>query len=155
MNLTKNSVILALATTTLWVAPSHAQDATPISFSGQVLPMCAFTAANNTPVTGQTVTFEISGNTGSISTVCNTPSTLSVTVDKAASTIDNPNNAEIRFRAGGTGVYTNAHQGSNYAQTATFSTQGITSAAGDSANLEVNTTPLPNQKIVVGASITP
>ncbi len=118
--------------------------------------MCAFTAANNTPVTGQNVTFELSGNTGSISTVCNTPSTLSVTIDKTASTIDNPNNAEIRFAPGGTGVYTNAHQGSNYTTgTATFTTQGITSAAGDTANVEVNTSPLPNQKIVVGASITP
>jgi hypothetical protein len=159
VNTKKNSVILALVTTsTLWVAPSHAQESAQIGFTGQVLPQCTFTATNNTPVNGQNVnnvSVELVGNSGSISTLCNTPSTLSVTIDTTASTIDNPANAKIRFTAGGTGVYTNAHQGSNYTGTATFTTQGITSAAGDTANVQVNTIPQPNQKIVVGASITP
>jgi putative intracellular protease/amidase len=156
VNTTKNSVIFAVAITSLslWAAPSHAQASAQINFTGTVLQQCAFIAANNTPVNGKNVSVELVGNTGSISTVCNTPSTLSVTIDKTASTIDNPN-AEIRFAPGGTGVYTNAHQNSNYAETATFRNQGSTSATGDTANVEVNTTPQPNQKIVVGASLTP
>lgn len=153
MNINKNSAILALATT-LWVAPSHAQESTQLNFTGKVLQQCAFIAANNTPVNGQNISVELVGNSGSISAVCNTPSTLSVTIDKTASTIDNPN-AKIRFAPGGTGVYTNAHQDSNYAETATFRTQGSTNATGSTVNVEVNTTPQPNQKIVVGASLTP
>jgi hypothetical protein len=154
VNTTKNSLILALATTSLWSDPSHAQASTQINFTGQVLPQCSFIATNNTPVSDRYVSFELSGNSGSVSTFCNTPSTLSATIDKNASTITDPN-AQIRFAVGGTGVYTNAHQNSNYAETATFRSQGTTSAAGDTANIQVNATPEPNQKIVVGASLTP
>ena len=109
---------------------------------------------NDTPASGSSATFALVGNHGSITTVCNTSSSLSVTVDKAASGITN-SNPKIRFASGGTGIYTHANQGIDYQPTAIFNSQSSTSSIGDTAKIEVN---LPNvnlNPVIVYASLTP
>jgi hypothetical protein len=109
---------------------------------------------NDAPASGGSATFALVSNRGSITTVCNTSSRLSVTVDKVASGLNN-SNPKIRFATGGTGIYTHAHQGSNYQSTAIFNSQGTTRAIGDTAKIQVdvpNTNPNP---VIVYASLTP
>jgi hypothetical protein len=138
----KNLIILAVAScASFWAMPSHANEQSQITFTGTVLPQCS-------------ATFALSGNNGSITTVCNTGSSLSVTVDKVASGLSN-SNPKIRFASGGTGIYTHAHQGIDYQSTATFNSHNITSSIGDTAKIEVN---LPNTNlspVVVYASLAP
>jgi hypothetical protein len=133
----------------LWAIPSHAQQA-QISFTGTVLPACSFVQFDNVAASSNG-RFTLVGNNGSITSVCNTASTLSITVDKAASPIE-LQNAKIRF-TGGTGIYANAS--SSYQDTASFSSQQTTTAAGDTAQLEVDTVAPRAYSIVVYASLTP
>ena len=148
-------MILAVAScTSFWAIPSHANEQGQITFTGRVLPQCSFSMLNNASASGSSATFALVGNHGSITTVCNTSSRLSVTVDQVASGI-NKSNTKIRFAPGGTGIYARAHQGSNYQSTAIFNSQVTTSASGDTAKIQVN---LPNVNInpvIVYASITP
>jgi hypothetical protein len=141
----------------LWAFPSSANQET-ISFRGTVLPACSFVSFNNISVNGSDGRFTLAGNNGSITSVCNTASTLSITVDKAASFIAlSPNeatelqNAKIRF-TGGNGIYANAQ--TPYQETASFNSQNITSANGDTANLEVDILAPRANSIVVYASLT-
>jgi hypothetical protein len=151
----KNLIIIAVATcASFWAMPSHANEQSQITFTGTVLPQCSFAMVNGTPISGSSATFALSGNNGSITTVCNTGSSLSVTVDKVASGLSN-SNPKIRFASGGTGIYTHAHQGIDYQSTATFNSHNITSSIGDTAKIEVN---LPNTNlspVVVYASLAP
>lgn len=150
----KNLIILAVASyTSFWAIPSHANEQGQITFTGTVLPQCSFSMVNNTPASGKNATFALLADRGSITTVCNTSSTLSVTINKVASGITN-SNPKIRFAAGGTGIYTHVHQGIDYQETATVMTQGTTSAIGDTAQIEVDL-PNPTSPIFVNASLTP
>jgi hypothetical protein len=141
-NSIKNSIVLALTycASLLWAIPSYAQLQRQITFTGRVLPQCSFSMVNNLPASGNRNRFTLQGNRGSISTVCNTGSTLSVSIDRSASADDDSETRDlkIRFAAGGTGIYTNAHQGSKYQSTAIFRSQQVTSAIGDTAQFEVN-----------------
>jgi hypothetical protein len=151
----KHLIILALAScTSLWAIPSYAEQQSQISFTGQVLPQCSFSMVNNSPTSGNIASFALLANRGSMTTVCNTSSTLSVSIDRDASSISNLD-PKIRFAAGGTGIYTQAHQGSNYQEIATFSSQEVTSAIGDTAEVEVNLPDASPNSIVVYASLTP
>lgn len=136
--------------TFLWAMPSHAEQA-QMSFTGIVLPACSFVQFDNTAASGSNGRFTLVGNTGSITSACNTASTLSITVDKAASPIE-LQNAKIRF-TGGTGIYANTS--SSYQDTASFSSQQTTTAAGDTAQLEVDTLAPRANSIVIYASLTP
>lgn len=151
----KNLIILAVvSSTSFWAIPSHANEQSQLTFTGTVLPQCSFAMLNDTPASGSSATFALVGNHGSITTVCNTSSSLSVTVDKAASGITN-SNPKIRFASGGTGIYTHANQGIDYQPTAIFNSQSSTSSIGDTAKIEVN---LPNvnlNPVIVYASLTP
>ncbi len=148
-------MILAVAScASFWATPSHANEQGQITFAGTVLPQCSFSMFNDVPSGGNSAKFAVVGNHGSITTICNTASTLSVNVDKVASGINN-SDPKIRFATGGTGIYTHAHQGSDYQQTAIFNSQTVTSAIGDTAKIEVD---LPNATIntvIVYASLTP
>jgi hypothetical protein len=146
----KKIIVGALASVaTLWALPSHAEQA-QMSFTGTVLPACSFVQFDNVAA-GSDGRFTLIGNNGSITSVCNTASTLSITVDKVASPIE-LQNAKIRF-TGGTGIYANAS--SSYQDTASFSSQQTTTAAGDTAQLEVDTVAPRAYSIVVYASLTP
>ena len=134
--------------------PSHANEQSQITFTGTVLPQCSFSMLNNTPASGSSATFALVGNHGSITTVCNTGSRLSVTVDKVASGLNN-SNPKIRFVTGGTGIYTHAHQGIDYQSTAIFNSQGTTSAIGDTAKIEVDVPNANLNPVIVYASLTP
>jgi hypothetical protein len=151
----KNLTLLAVAScASLWAMPIHANEQSQITFAGTVLPQCSFAMLNNAPASGSSATFALLGNSGSITTVCNTGSSLSVTVDKTTSDIGN-SNPKIRFANGGTGIYTYAHQGIDYQATAIFNSNNITSLIGDTAKIEVN---LPNANlnpVVVYASLAP
>lgn len=138
----------------LFAAPSLAQEA-QISFTGKVLPQCAIVMTNGSPTAGNNTTFELIGNRGAITTVCNTSSTLSVTIDNA-SLLTHPN-TKIRFAIGGTGIYAGASSNSNYQDTASYSTNGVTSAIGDTAQIETNSSAISPiaDSIVVYASLTP
>jgi hypothetical protein len=94
------------------------------------------------------------GNNGSITTLCNTGSSLSVTVDKAASGLNN-SDPKIRFASGGTGIYTHAHQGIDYQSTATFNSHDMTSSIGDTAKIEVDVPNANPNPVIVYASLTP
>jgi hypothetical protein len=141
----------------LWALPSQADQGT-LSFSGTVLPACSFVSFNNTPATGNSGRFTLASNNGSITSVCNTPSTLSITIDKAASLIVGDASAAIELQAakirftGGSGIYANAQ--TPYQETASFNSQNITSANGDTANLEVDILAPRANSIVVYASLT-
>jgi hypothetical protein len=146
-----NNKLLAALTgcACLWATPSPANQAT-LFFSGTVLPACSFISFNNTPATGSDGSFTLLGNNGSITSVCNAPSTLSITIDKAASPPE-LYTAKIRF-TGGSGIYTSAN--TPYQETASFNSQNITSANGDTANLEVDILAPRANSIVVYASLT-
>jgi hypothetical protein len=99
------------------------------------------------------VRFPLVANRGSITTICNTSSTLSVSIDRTATTPPN-GDAKIRFASGGTGIYRSADQDREYRETVTFNSQDVTSTIGDTAIVESNIpAPSPNS-IVVSASIT-
>ncbi|MCY7368367.1 MAG: hypothetical protein LH474_09465 [Chamaesiphon sp.] len=152
----KYSIAFALAScSSLLATPSLAQDS-QISFSGQVLPQCSLVMIDSIPTSGNNASFTLVGNRGAITTVCNTSSTLSVTIDKTASVLTDPN-TKIRFSTGGTGIYAGASLNSNYQDTASYSTNGVTSAIGDTAQIETNSsaTQNPAELIVVYASLTP
>lgn len=133
----------------LWAIPSLAEQGT-LSFSGSVLPTCAFVSFNSTPAFGNSGRFTLVNNSGSITSICNAPSSLSVTVDKAASSIE-LQTAKIRF-TGGSGIYANAQ--TPYQEIANFHSQNITSANGDTANLDVDIPAPYANSIVVYASLT-
>lgn len=152
----KYSIAFLLASCSgLLATPSLAQDS-QISFSGRVLPQCALVMIDGVSTSGNNASFTLVGNQGAITTVCNTSSTLSVTIDKTASILTDPN-TRIRFAAGGTGIYADASLNSNYQDTAIHSTNGVTSAIGDTAQIETNSsaTQNPADLIVVYASLTP
>ena len=134
--------------------PSHANEQGTVTFTGTVLPQCSFSMINEAPVSGSSTTFALVNNSGSITTVCNTGSRLSVTVDKAASGLSN-SNPKIRFTNGGTGIYTHAHQGIDYQATAIFSSNNITSSIGDTAKIEVDVPNVNPNPVIVYASLTP
>lgn len=151
----KNLIILAVAScTSFWAIPSHANEQGQMTFTGTVLPQCSFTRLNDTPASGNSATFALVGNHGSITTVCNTGSSLSVTVDQAAIRLSN-SNPKIRFTSGGTGIYTHAHQGIDYQSTATFNSHNITSPIGDTAKIEVDLPNVNPSPVIVYASLTP
>jgi hypothetical protein len=175
----KNLIIIVVATcASFWTTPSHAKEQSQLilkeesqlifkeenksifneqsqlTFTGTVSPQCSFSMLNNTPASGGSTSFALLGNHGSITTVCNTASTLSVTIDKAASGINN-SDPQIRFATGGTGIYTHAHQGSSYQPTAIFNSQSITSAIGDTAKIEVDLPAVNINPVIVYASLTP
>jgi hypothetical protein len=151
----KNLIIIAVAScASLWAMPSRANEQSQITFSGTVLPQCSFAMVNGTPSSGSSATFALMGNNGSITTLCNTGSSLSVTVDRAASGLSN-SNPKIRFASGGTGIYTHAHQGIDYQSTATFNSHNITSSIGDTAKIEVDVPNTNLNPVVVYASLAP
>lgn len=95
------------------------------------------------------VRFPLINNRGSITTICNTSSTLSVTVDRTTT-----NGAKIRFADGSTGIYRYANKDPEYREILTFNSQDVTSLLGDTAIVESNLLdPSPNS-IVVYASLT-
>jgi hypothetical protein len=99
------------------------------------------------------VRFPLIGNRGSVTTICNTNSTLSVTVERTATTPPT-SDAKIRFADGGTGIYRYANKDPEYRETLTFNSQDVTSTIGDTAIVESNIPdPSPNS-IVVYASLT-
>ena len=152
----KYSIAFLLAScSSLLATPSLAQDS-QISFSGRVLPQCALVMLDSVPTSGNNASFTLTGNRGAITTVCNTNSTLSVTIDKTASTLTDPN-TKIRFAAGGTGIYAGASLNSHYQDTVSYSSNGVTNAIGDTAQIETNSsaTQNPADLIVVYASLTP
>ena len=147
--------MFALAScSSLLATPSLAQDS-QISFSGQVLPQCALVMLDSVPTSGNNASFTLTGNRGAITAVCNTNSTLSITIDKTASILTDPN-TKIRFAAGGTGIYADASLNSNYQDTASYSSSEVTSAIGDTAQIETNSSAILNSAdlIVVYASLT-
>ena len=147
--------MFALAScSSLLATPSLAQDS-QISFSGQVLPQCALVMLDSVPTSGNNASFTLTGNRGAITAVCNTNSTLSITIDKTASILTDPN-TKIRFAAGGTGIYADASLKSNYQDTASYSSSEVTSAIGDTAQIETNSSAILNSAdlIVVYASLT-
>jgi hypothetical protein len=151
----KNLIIIAVAScASLWAMPSRANEQSQITFSGIVLPQCSFAMLNNTPASGSSATFALIGNHGSITTVCNTGSSLSVTVDKDASGLNN-SNPKIRFASGGTGIYTHANQGVDYQPTAIFNSHNLTSSIGDTAKIEVDVPNANLNPVIVYASLTP
>ena len=151
----KNLIILAVAScASFWAIPSRANEQNQLTFTGTVLPQCSFSMLDNTPASGSGATFALVGNHGSITTVCNTGSSLSVTVDKVASGLTN-NDPKIRFATGGTGIYAHAHQGSDYQSTAIFNSQSITRAIGDTAKIEVDVPDANLNPVMVYASLTP
>lgn len=98
----------------------------------------------------QIVRFGLTGNHGSLTTICNTTSTLSVTVDQTQS---RTNNLKIRF-TGGTGIYQEAGQDRTYRATAIFNSQGVTRSIGDTALVEVDLPTGTPESIFVNASLT-
>lgn len=107
------------------------------------------TAANDSSI----VRFPLIGNRGSMTTICNTSSTLSVTIDRTATTSPT-GDAKIRFADGGTGIYRYANRDPEYRENITFNSQDVTSTLGDTAIVETNISdPSPNS-IVVYASLT-
>lgn len=151
----KHLIAFVLAScSSLFAAPSLAQEA-QISFTGTVLPQCAIVMTNGS-LTTNNPSFKLIGNQGAITTVCNTSSILSVTIDKNASLLTDPN-TKIRFATGGTGIYAGAGLNSNYQDTASYSTNGVTSAIGDTAQIETNSSAPSHltDLIVVYASLTP
>jgi hypothetical protein len=151
----KNLIILTVAScASFWAIPSQANEQSQITFTGTVLPQCSFSMLNNTPASGSSATFALLGNRGSITTVCNTGSRLSVTVDKAASGITN-SNPKIRFANGGTGIYTHANQGIDYQSTAIFNSNNSTRSIGDTAKIEVDLPTANLSPVIVYASLTP
>lgn len=151
----KYSIAFWLAScSSLLATPSLAQDA-QISFSGQVSPQCAIVMTDGSP-TSNNASVRLVGNRGAITTVCNTGSTLSVSIDRNASLLTNPN-TKIRFAAGGTGIYASAGSNSNYQDTVSYSTDGVTGAIGDTAQIETNSSVTSHlaDLIVVYASLTP
>ncbi len=135
----------------LWAMPAQASDTASAVFTGQVPIECSIIRLDSNHNNSNSDSFILANSRGSVTTRCNTPNTLSVTVDKAASPIE-LQNAKIRF-TGGTGIYTNAS--SSYQDTASFSSQQTTSAGGDTAQLEVDTVAPRAYSIVVYASLTP
>lgn len=105
--------------------------------------------SNHQPI----VKFQLIGNHGALTTICNTSSTLSVSIDKAASQMNN-SDVKIRFAIGGTGIYEQAHQDNKYQETITFNSNGVTSATGDTALVEVNLPETNTNPIFVYASLT-
>jgi hypothetical protein len=151
----KQLIIVALATCPIvWANPSQAQQQQQITFTGRVLPYCSIVMVNDRPNGGKNPRLVLRSNRGSITTLCNTTSTLSVSVDR---TDRDSEDAKIRFAAGGTGIYTNADRFSRYRATIKFSTNAATSALGDTAQIEVDpAAPTKTLKsIVVYASLTP
>ncbi len=134
--------------------PSHANEQSQITFSGTVLPQCSFAMLNDAPASGSNATFALLGNRGSITTVCNTGSSLSVTIDKAASGLSN-SDPKIRFASGGTGIYAHVNQGIDYQPTAIFNSHNITSSIGDTAKIEVNVPATNLNPVIVYVSLTP
>jgi hypothetical protein len=135
----------------LWAIPIQANSqSVQTIFIGRVPETCSIVRLDNTTTNTNNGRFTLIGNQGSITSLCNTASTLSVTVDKAASPIE-LQNAKIRF-TGGNGIYANAN--SPYQDTATFNSQQTTSAIGDTANIEVDTVAPRANAIVVYASLT-
>ncbi len=133
-----------------WALSVRATQTAHADFIGEVSEFCSIVRLGNRSTLDTSERFILQGNHGSITSVCNIPSTLSVTVDKAASPIE-LQNAKIRF-TGGNGIYTNAQ--TPYQETASFNSQNITSANGDTANLEVDTLAPRANSIVVYASLT-
>lgn len=151
----KNLIILAVAScTSFWAMPSHANEQSTITFTGTILPQCSFSMLNDASASGSSATFALVGNIGSITTVCNTGSRLSVTVDKVASGLSN-SNPKIRFATGGTGIYAHAHQGIDDRATAIFNSHNITSLIGDTARIEVDVPNANLNPVVVYASLAP
>lgn len=105
--------------------------------------------SNHQPI----VKFQLIGNHGALTTICNTSSTLSVSIDKAATQINN-SDVKIRFAIGGTGIYEQAHQDNKYQETIIFNSHGVTSATGDTALVEVNLPETNTNPIFVYASLT-
>jgi hypothetical protein len=135
----------------LWAIPAQANSqSVQAIFIGRVPEACSIVRLNNTETNTNNDRFTLTGNQGSITSLCNTASTLTVTVDKAASPPE-LQNAKIRF-IGGNGIYTNAN--GSYQDTANFSSQQTTSAIGDTANIEVDTIAPRANSIVVYASLT-
>jgi hypothetical protein len=150
----KQLFTLAFSCMSLWAMPCLAQQQQQLTFTGRVLPQCAFVMGN---YRGNQASVLLKGNRGSISTICNTGSTLSVSIDRADLTDSETRNAKIRFAAGGTGIYANANRDTRYRDTIRFSTNGVTRAIGDTAQIEVNVTDCRQHlpEIVVFASLTP
>ena len=151
----KQLIIVALATFPLvWANPSQAQQQSQITFTGRVLPYCSIVMINDRPNSTNNPRFALRNNRGSITTLCNTSSTLSISVDR---TDRDSKDAKIRFAAGGTGIYANADRSSRYQETVKFSTNGVTSALGDTAQIEVDSAAPAKTltSIVVYASLTP
>jgi hypothetical protein len=148
--LTFNRKLFVIASgISLWTTPAQASDSASTAFTGQVPVACSIIRLDSNQSNSNR--FTLANNRGSVTTLCNTANTLSVTVDKVASPIE-LQNAKIRF-TGGTGIYANAS--SSYQDTASFSSQQTTTAAGDTAQLEVDTVAPRAYSIVVYASITP
>jgi hypothetical protein len=145
----KQLITIALASyPILWGDPSLAEQQRQITFTGKVLPQCAILMVNERPNSIDNPRFSLIGDRGSITTLCNTSSTLSISVDRTVQL------AKIRFAVGGTGIYANADRHSSYAATIKFSTNAVTSAIGDTAQIEVDSTTR-DKSIVVYASLTP
>jgi hypothetical protein len=152
-----NKQLLIIALTScplLWANPSTAQQQHQLTFTGRVSPQCSIVMINDRPNSTNNPRFVLLNNRGSITTLCNTGSTLTVNVDR---TDRDSEDAKIRFAAGGTGIYASADRSSRYRETAKFSTNGVTSALGDTAQIEVDSAaPTKTLKsIVVYASLTP
>jgi hypothetical protein len=152
MNFNQKSIIVSLTSCiSIWTIPAQANQTAQSLFTGEVSAVCSIVQLDNAPTSNGNGRFTLSNNQGSVTTLCNTASTLSITVDKDASPIE-LQNAKIRF-TGGTGIYANAS--SSYQDTASFSSQQTTTAAGDTAQLEVDTVAPRAYSIVVYASLTP
>jgi hypothetical protein len=131
------------------VLVSNNQPVESISIGTEKLIYESIVASNLQPK----IKFRLIGNHGSLTTICNTSSTLSVSIDKVASDLGDAN-PKIRFAAGGTGIYRQAYSDTNYTETATFNSQGVTSATGDTALVEVNLPDTNTNSIIVHASLT-
>jgi hypothetical protein len=82
-------MILAVAScTSFWAIPSPANEQSQMTFAGTVSPQCSFSMLNDTPTSGSRDVIALPGNHGSITMVCNTSSTLSVTIDKVTRRIE-------------------------------------------------------------------
>jgi hypothetical protein len=121
----------------------------PVSIGNEKSIYESIVASNQQP----TIKFKLNGNRGSLTTICNTSSTLSVSIDQVASNLGN-SHPKIRFAAGGTGIYRQADLDTNYRETATFNSQVGTSAMGDTALVEVNLPESNTNSIIVHASLT-
>jgi hypothetical protein len=156
----KSFLVTLVTCASFWSLPAQASSqSVQTLFVGRIPETCSIVQLNGVATHRNNGSMTLVGNRGSVTSVCNTASTLSITVDKAASPISHREgfanelqNAKIRF-TGGTGIYANAS--SSYQDTASFSSQQTTTAAGDTAQLEVDTVAPRAYSIVVYASLTP